>query len=150
MEHNTFIPSELQSCKFKHSFPTRVPTKVFEGFSKFCFFSCLNFFSPVRLSGTCQKILWSITLLYRMSYRAGNLNTASLLGSLERFLSFFRNFAFLVSKCFIIVPCDVFSHSTVFSPYGLSGGGGSRVHILFKKIYTNKDKPFRLVSIKRI
>ena len=73
VEHNTFIPSELQSCKFKYRFLTRVPRKVFERFSKFCFFCCLKFFS--------------------------------------------------------ILPCDVFSHSTVFFPCGLPGGGDSRVNI---------------------
>ena len=37
---------------------------------------------------------YGITLLYQVSYRAANLNTASLLGSLGRFLSVFRNFTF--------------------------------------------------------
>ena len=36
----------------------------------------------------------SITLGHRLSYRAENLNIASLLGYLGRFLSVFRNFAF--------------------------------------------------------
>ena len=38
--------------------------------------------------------LSSITLWHRLSYRAENLNIASLLGYLGRFLSVFRNFAF--------------------------------------------------------
>ena len=126
VEHNTFIPSEVQSCKFKYSFLTKVPRKVFEGFSKFCFLVS-KFFCPLWLTGTCQKILWSITLWHRLSYIAENLNTASLLGSLGSFLRVFRNFAFLVSKFFSILPCDVLSHWTAFSPCGLPGRGGSRV-----------------------
>ena len=38
VQHNTLTPIELQSCKFKYTFLTRVPRKVFELFSKFCFF----------------------------------------------------------------------------------------------------------------
>ena len=43
VKHNTLIPSELQSCKFKYSFLTRVPRKVFERFSKFCYFLVSKF-----------------------------------------------------------------------------------------------------------
>ena len=44
VQHNTLTPIELQSWKFKYSFLTRVPRKVFERFSKFCFFWSLKFF----------------------------------------------------------------------------------------------------------
>ena len=45
----------------------------------------------------------SITLRHRLTYRAENLNIASLQGSLGRFLTVFRNFAFLVSKFFLVL-----------------------------------------------
>ena len=139
VKHNTLIPTELQSCKFKYSFLTIVPRKVFELFSKFIFFWSLNFlvsshamFSPTRLCSpqrfawrwrlTCRKPLsgkWnfsgfaqsllrlyssvcmsSITLRHRLTYRAENLNIASLKGSPGSFLTVFEIFLVLVSKIF--------------------------------------------------
>ena len=43
VQHNTSTSIDLQSWKFKYSFLTRIPRKVFERFSKFCFFGSLIF-----------------------------------------------------------------------------------------------------------
>ena len=57
VKHNTLIPTELQSCKFKYSFLTRIPRKVFDRFSKFCFFGSLNFFCPFQMTTTTTIVV---------------------------------------------------------------------------------------------